>query len=68
LPSYETVDLDLSLRNGEGWELDPYLKNIFDARGQISANTVTNEFVPSAPVPVVIEQPRTVGLVLRKAF
>ncbi|MEI9995284.1 MAG: TonB-dependent receptor [Rhizomicrobium sp.] len=68
LPSYETVDLDLSLRNAAGWELDPYLKNIFDARGQISANTVTNQYVPSAPVPVVIEQPRTVGIVLRKEF
>lgn len=68
LPSYETVDLNLSLRNAEGWELNPYLKNIFDARGQVSANTVTNQYVPSAPVPVVIEQPRTVGVVLRKAF
>ena len=68
LPSYETVDFNLSLRNSEGWEVNPYLKNILDARGQISANTVTNQYVPAAPVPVVIEQPRTVGVVLRKAF
>jgi iron complex outermembrane receptor protein len=68
LASYNIVDMTLSVRWKNGWEVGSYVKNVFDERGEISANTTTNVFVPSAPVPVTLTQPRTVGITLAKSF
>ncbi|MET0498644.1 MAG: TonB-dependent receptor [Steroidobacteraceae bacterium] len=68
LASYNIVDMTLSMRWQNGWEAGSYLKNVFDERGEVSANTVTSVFVPSAPVPVTLTQPRTVGITIAKSF
>ncbi len=68
LPSYNTVDLSAALRIARGLEIDAYLKNAFDVRGQVSATTLANEYNPAAPVPVTLSRPRTVGLLLKYAF
>jgi outer membrane receptor protein involved in Fe transport len=68
LGDYTVVDATLSLRSRNGWEINPYIKNIFDKRGEISASTVTNQFVPGAAVPVTLTQPRTFGVMIRKNF
>jgi hypothetical protein len=58
-------------------ELDFYVKNIFDVRGEVSASTVSDQYLnpnflglglPYAPVPVELSLPRTVGLVLKVAL
>jgi iron complex outermembrane recepter protein len=68
LASYNIVDMTLSLRWKNGWEVGSYLKNVFDKRGEISATTDTNVYVPTTPVPVTLTQPRTVGITLAKSF
>jgi len=68
LPSYNTVDLSAILRSSHGFEVDAYLKNVFDQRGQVSATTLANEYNPSAPVPVTLSRPRTIGVVLKYSF
>lgn len=68
LASYQVVDANLSLRVDGGWEISPFIKNIFDVKGEISASMTTNQFVPAAPVPVTLTQPRTFGVVLNKGF
>jgi outer membrane receptor protein involved in Fe transport len=68
LASYNVVDANFSLRSKDGWGISPYIKNLFDVRGEVSATTVTNQFVPGAPVPVNLTQPRTIGVVLSKGF
>ena len=65
LPSYNTVNLNLALFLPRNIELDAYVKNMFDARGQLSAGTLNNVLNPTAPVPVTLSLPRTVGLVLK---
>jgi hypothetical protein len=60
--------LTSTFRIGDGWDISPYIKNIFDTRGEISASTVTNEYVPQAPVPVFLTQPRTFGIVVGRNF
>ena len=65
MPGFNTADLDLSLQLERHFELDFYLKNIFDAAGQVSASTLANEYDPSAPVPVTLSRPRTVGVELK---
>ncbi len=68
LPNYNTLDLDLAVYMPHGLELDAYIKNVFDEAGQLSASTLANEYDPTAPVPVVLSQPRTIGLVLKAAI
>ncbi|WP_198283412.1 TonB-dependent receptor [Sphingomonas sp. PAMC 26605] len=68
LASYNLVDANLTLRLADSWRVSPYIKNLFDVRGEVSANTITNQFVPNAPVPVTLTQPRTFGLVIGKSF
>ncbi|MBU6442991.1 MAG: TonB-dependent receptor [Alphaproteobacteria bacterium] len=65
MPSYNTVNLNLALYLPHNIELDGYVKNMFDTRGQISAGTLANVLDPTAPVPVTLSLPRTVGLVLK---
>ena len=68
LPAYNTVNLNVGLILPNHMEVDAYLKNVLDARGQLSADTLNNVFIPSAPAPVMISQPRTFGLVLKVPF
>lgn len=65
LPAYNTVNLNLAFYFAHNMEVDAYLKNIFDTEGQISASTLNNSLIPNAPVPVILSQPRTFGLVLK---
>lgn len=76
LAGYNTVNFDLSLFMPRDTQLDFYVKNVFDVRGQVSASTVEDQYlnpdflglgVPYAPVPVYLSLPRTFGLVLRVA-
>jgi outer membrane receptor protein involved in Fe transport len=68
LAAYNVVDLTANLTSRAGWQVSPYIKNIFDVRGEVSAETATNQFVPGAPVPVTLTQPRTFGLVIGRSF
>lgn len=68
LPAYNTVNFDLALFTRHGIEVDAYLHNAFDTVGQVSATTTANEYDPSAPVPVILSQPRTVGVQLTLNF
>ncbi|MET0271955.1 MAG: TonB-dependent receptor [Phenylobacterium sp.] len=68
LASYEVVDATLTLASDSGWEVTPYIKNLFDVRGEVSATTATNQFVPAAPVPVTLTQPRTIGVSVGRRF
>ncbi|TAM96665.1 MAG: TonB-dependent receptor, partial [Rhodanobacteraceae bacterium] len=62
LPGYNTTNLDLAIYAPHGIEVDAFLHNAFDKAGQVSAATTTNEYDPFAPVPVVLTQPRTIGV------
>jgi outer membrane receptor protein involved in Fe transport len=68
LDSYNVVDATMSLTSTAGWQISPYVKNVFDVRGEVSATTATNQFVPGAPVPVTLTQPRTVGVSIGRRF
>jgi outer membrane receptor protein involved in Fe transport len=74
LAPYNTVNFNLSFYLPHNMEIDAYLKNVFDVRGEVSAITVNDQYlnphflglgIPYAPVPVYLSQPRTVGLVLK---
>src|SRR6185437_9148097 len=58
----------LAIYAPHGIEVDAFLHNAFDKAGQISATTTTNEYDPFAPVPVVLSQPRTLGVRLTIAL
>ncbi len=68
LQSYDLVDLTLPVTTRNGWRVMPYIKNLLDARGEISASTTYNIYVPSASVPVTLTQPRTFGLTVSRSF
>jgi outer membrane receptor protein involved in Fe transport len=77
LAAYNTVNFNLSVFMPRNTELDFYVKNVFDVRGEVSASTVSDQYlnpsflglgVPYAPVPVELSLPRTFGLVLRVAL
>jgi outer membrane receptor protein involved in Fe transport len=68
LNGYNNVNFNLSFFLPRGVEIDGYLKNVFDTRGEVSASTVTNQYLPTAPVPVYLSLPRTVGLVVKMGF
>jgi iron complex outermembrane receptor protein len=68
MPGYNTVNVDVDLRLLSHLELDFYAKNLFDTAGQVSASTLANEYDPSAPVPVTISRPRTLGVELKTSF
>jgi len=74
LASYNTVNFGFSLFMPSNVELDAYVKNVFDVRGEVSAATVSDQYLnphflglglPYAPVPVELSLPRTIGLVLK---
>ena len=68
MPGYNTVNIDVDLRLLSHLEVDFYAKNLFDTAGQVSASTLANEYDPSAPVPVTISRPRTIGVELKTSF
>jgi outer membrane receptor protein involved in Fe transport len=74
LASYNTVNFNLAFFMPHNTELDFYVKNVFDEVGEVSANTVSDQYLnpafgqPYAPVPVWLSQPRTVGMVLKVAL
>ncbi len=68
MPGYNTVNIDVDLPLLSHLEVDFYAKNLFDTAGQVSASTLANEYDPSAPVPVTISRPRTIGVELKTSF
>ena len=74
LKAYNTVNFNLAFFLPHNMEIDAYLKNVLDVRGEVSANAFEDQYfnpyfggfgLPYAPVPVILSQPRTVGLVLK---
>ena len=65
MPGYNTMNLDIDLSMLPHFQLDLYVKNLFDTAGQVSAATLANEYDPSAPVPVTLSRPRTIGVELK---
>ncbi len=68
LPGYNSMNLDLAIFAPHGIEVDAFVHNAFDKAGQVSASTTANEYDPTAPVPVVLSQPRTIGVQMKMAF
>jgi outer membrane receptor protein involved in Fe transport len=65
LPSYNTVNASLGVTLTSGLELSAYVRNLFNAKGQLSAVTLNNALSPLFPVPVTMVQPLTGGITLR---
>jgi iron complex outermembrane recepter protein len=74
LPAYNTVNADLAFFLSNTIEIDAFVKNVFDTRGQVSASTVEDQYLnpayrnlgePYGAVPVEMSLPRTVGLMLK---
>ena len=65
LPDYVAVDLRAGLSVGPV-DAQFYVKNLFDVRGQLSAQTILSGF--GGPAQVTIMQPRTIGLKLTTDF
>ncbi|MHB1950726.1 MAG: TonB-dependent receptor domain-containing protein [Acidiferrobacteraceae bacterium] len=68
LPGYNTLNFDLAVFAPHGIEVDAYVNNVFDNVGQVSAATTANEYDPTAPVPVTLSMPRTIGVDLKIAL
>jgi hypothetical protein len=68
MPSYNTVNLNVAVFMPNNMEVNAYAKNLTDTRGQLSANTLNNIFNPATGVPVTLQQPLTVGVVLKFGF
>lgn len=68
LPGYNSLNFDLAVFAPHGIEVDFYLHNAFDKVGQVSAATTANEYDPTAPVPVTLSLPRTIGVDLKIAL
>ncbi len=68
LPGYNTLNFDLAVFAPHGIEVDAYVNNVFDHVGQVSAATTANEYDPTAPVPVTLSMPRTIGVDVKIAL
>ncbi len=68
LASYNITDINLSVRAPYHLEYGLFLRNVFDRAGEVSASVLANEYNPASPVPVVLVQPRTVGLSVNYKF
>jgi iron complex outermembrane recepter protein len=68
LASYNITDLNLSVYAPHGLEYGLFVRNVFDKAGEVSASVLANEYNPASPVPVVLAQPRTVGLSVKYKF
>jgi outer membrane receptor protein involved in Fe transport len=65
LPSYHSFDLRAGVEHA-GWNVDLYLRNAFDRRGQAAADLGSTGF--GYPAAVTVIQPRTLGLVVTRDF
>ncbi len=65
LPAYGAVDITLGI-SSKSVDIDLYAKNLFDSRGQTSAYEEAT--IVGGPAWVSLIQPRTVGVVITKAF
>ena len=68
LSSYNITDLNLTVLAPYHLEYRLFLRNIFDRAGEVSASVLADEYNPTEPVPVVLAQPRTVGLSMNYKF
>jgi iron complex outermembrane recepter protein len=68
LSSYNVTDLSLSVLAPYQLEYRLFVRNVFDRAGEVSASVLADEYNPTAPVPVVLTQPRTVGLSMNYKF
>jgi outer membrane receptor protein involved in Fe transport len=68
LSSYNVTDLNLSVLAPYHLEYRLFVRNLFDRAGEVSASVLADEYNPTAPVPVVLTQPRTVGLSMNYKF
>ena len=68
LASYNITDVNLSVDAPHGLEYGLFVRNVFDKAGEVSASVLANEYNPASPVPVVLAQPRTVGLSVKYKF
>jgi outer membrane receptor protein involved in Fe transport len=62
LASYNITDLNFSVHSPYHLEYGLYVRNVFDKAGEVSANIISLQYNHDSPVPVFLEQPRTVGL------
>jgi outer membrane receptor protein involved in Fe transport len=62
LASYNITDMNLSIRAPRHLEYGLFVRNVFDRAGEVSASVLANEYNPAAAVPVVLTQPRTIGV------
>ncbi|MGY2737194.1 TonB-dependent receptor [Sphingomonas sp. UYP23] len=65
LPRYDIVDLNLALLTPHNIELDLYARNLNNSYGRVGAYTVPLLYNPASPVPVLLVQPRTIGIVAK---
>lgn len=65
LPAYGAIDLTLGI-SSKVVDVDLYAKNLFDSRGQTSAYEEAT--IVGGPAWVSLIQPRTLGVVITKAF
>ena len=65
LPGYNTLNFDLALHTPWHLEFDLYMHNVADSNGRISAYTTPLIYNPTSAVPVLLAQPRTVGVVAK---
>jgi iron complex outermembrane recepter protein len=68
LASYNITDLNLSVLAPYRVEYRLFVRNVFDRAGEVSASVLADEYNPASPVPVVLAQPRTVGMSVNYKF
>jgi outer membrane receptor protein involved in Fe transport len=68
LAPYNITDLNLAVDAPHGLQYSIFLRNIFDRVAEVSASVLANEYNPASPVPVVLAQPRTVGVSVHYKF
>ena len=76
MDAYTLVDVGAGLEKGP-WNVDLYVKNLFDVRGEISKSIQCNEFVCGDPlgqtnlggkIYTTVTRPRTIGLRVGRKF
>ncbi len=65
LPAYTTLDLNGGISVGR-FDVGAYVRNLTDARGQVSADTSFSSV--GAPTWVTVVRPRTIGLTAGRMF
>jgi iron complex outermembrane recepter protein len=65
---YSNTDMNLAIYAPHNIEVGLFVHNIFDIAGELQAVLAANEYNIAAPVPVYLQQPRTVGLMLKVKY